>query len=263
MRFVFSRPRQKFASVIRRGRERGGGRRDGRDGHGHATLPLAAGPKMAMRVGGCEVPWELCGELVAHDGPLTHAALSRTLETHGYLLLRGALPTHHVEAAATEVFSRLQAEDEVEPPPRQRVATGRSARRANHPDLNAFWQGVCEGPALRRVSHGAELGDAIGATMGEAARPFDLMYLRPTPRGEGTPPHADFTFFATSPKDTAMLNAWVPFTPIAIDEGPLMVIERTHAIPELTRPLTEIEYVSKETGGSPADADRMTEIAYR
>ena len=72
-----------------------------------------------------------------------------------------------------------------------------------------------------------------------------------------------FTFFATSPKDTAMLNAWIPFTPIAIDEGPLMVIERTHAIPELTRPLTEIEYVSKETGGSPADADRMTEIAYR
>ena len=99
--------------------------------------------------------------------------------------------------------------------------------------------------------------------MGEAARPFDLMYLRPTPRGEGTPPHADFTFFATSPNDTAMLNAWVPYTPIALDEGPLMVIEGTHAIAELTKPLVEINFVSKETAGSPADADRMTEIAYR
>ena len=216
-----------------------------------------------MRVGGRQVPRELCGELVAHDGPLTHAAISRTLESHGYVLLRGVLPVPLVEAAATEVFTALQGEDEVEPPPRQRIITGRSNRKANHPDLGDFWQGVCEGPALRRVSHGTELREVVSATMGEAARPFDLMYLRPTPPGEGTPPHADFTFFATCRADIDMLNAWVPYTPIALDEGPLMVIERTHAMPELVTKLTEIDYVSKETGGSLADADRMTEIAYR
>ena len=48
-----------------------------------------------------------------------------------------------------------------------------------------------------------------------------------------------------------------------VDEGPLLVIENTHAIPELVSPLVEIEYVDKATGGSPEDADRMTEIAYR
>jgi hypothetical protein len=127
------------------------------------------------------------------------------------VLIRSALPVTDVEAASREVFCALQAEGEVEPPPRQRVATGRSSRRDNHPDLGAFWQGVCDGPALRRVSHGPELGEICSETMGEAARPFDLMYLRPTSQGEGTAPHAGFTFFATSPKDTAMLNAWVPY----------------------------------------------------
>jgi hypothetical protein len=56
---------------------------------------------------------------------------------------------------------------------------------------------------------------------------------------------------------------WRRYTSIALDEGPLFVIENTHAIPELTKPLVEISYVAKETTGSPADADRMTEIAYR
>ncbi len=219
-----------------------------------------------MRVGGREVPAHLRGELIAHEGPLTTAALASTLERHGYVLLRaghGGLPRAEVEAAADEVFGALHAVDEVEAPPNHRTATGRSERLAKHPDLNEFWQGVCQGTALRRVSHGAELQQLVSLTMGEESRPFDLMYLRPTPPGEGTPPHADFTFFATCKADTAMLNAWVPYTTIGIDEGPLLVIENTHAIPELVSPLVEIEYVDKATGGSPEDADRMTEIAYR
>ena len=171
---------------------------------------LKAAVRPQMRVGGREVPAHLRGELVAHEGPLTTAALASTLEHHGYVLLRaghGGLPRAEVEAAADEVFGALHAVDEVEAPPNHRTATGRSERLAKHPDLNEFWQGVCQGPALRRVSHGAELQQLVSLTMGEESRPFDLMYLRPTPPGEGTPPHADFTFFATCKADTAMLNA--------------------------------------------------------
>ena len=171
---------------------------------------LKAALRPQMRVGGREVPAHLRGELVAHEGPLTTAALASTLEHHGYVLLRaghGGLPRAEVEAAADEVFGALHAVDEVEAPPNHRTATGRSERLAKHPDLNEFWQGVCQGPALRRVSHGAELQQLVSLTMGEESRPFDLMYLRPTPPGEGTPPHADFTFFATCKADTAMLNA--------------------------------------------------------
>ena len=55
----------------------------------------------------------------------------------------------------------------------------------------------------------------------------------------------------------------MPYTTIGVDEGPLLVIENTHAIPELVSPLVEIDYVDKATGGSPEEAGRMTEIAYR
>ena len=96
----------------------------------------------------------------------------------------GGLPRAEVEAAADEVFGALHAVDEVEAPPNHRTATGRSERLAKHPDLNEFWQGVCQGRALRRVSHGAELQQLVSLTMGEESRPFDLMYLRPTPPGD-------------------------------------------------------------------------------
>ena len=216
-----------------------------------------------MYIQGREVPPHLTGELVAYTGPRTHAALAQTFAEHGYVLLRGALSTTQVQAAAAEVFGRLAAEGEICQPALDRQWTGGSNRAERNPNLGTFWQNVCEGPRLRDVSHGTEMRGIVSALYGEPCRPFDLMYMRPTIKGEGTALHADFTFFAADPRDEKMVNAWIPFSDVPVSEGPLVVVEKSHSITEIAGPLRDIEFVDKETGGSAADADRMTQVAYR
>jgi hypothetical protein len=215
-----------------------------------------------MRVNGRNVPAHLRGELVSHSGPRTTAAMARTFFEHGYVLLRSALPHAKVDAAQAEVFARLHAVGEVESP-RSRIWTGHSDRGACHPDLGAFWQSVCEGARVRALSHGDELRGLVSALIGEDSRPTDILYMRPTVAGTGTALHADFTFFATDVRDRRMINAWVPCCEIPIDEGPLLVVEGTHAIPSLVEPLLGIDFVSRHSGGSTDDANRMTDVVYQ
>lgn len=215
-----------------------------------------------MRVNGRDVPAHLRGELVSHTGPLTTAALSATFTQHGYVLLRSALPAAAVGAARAEVLERLHDVGEVESPT-SRTWTGRSERAERHPNLGTFWKSVCEGPRVRELSHGDELRALVSQLFGEGSRPTDILYMRPTVTGTGTAVHADFTFFATDVRDQRMINAWIPCSAIPVDEGPLMVVEGTHAIPSLVEPLLGIDFVSRHSGGSTEEAKRMTDVVYQ
>ena len=79
---------------------------------------------------GHPVPDELLGPLVEcappHDDP---SALRRVFDAEGYVLLRGALDRDEILAARNEVFSRLGAVREIEPPFDRGIATGASRRR--------------------------------------------------------------------------------------------------------------------------------------
>ena len=113
------------------------------------------------------------------------AALQANLAADGYVLLRGALPTHTAEQARSEVFEALAGVDEIQRDPATRssfdgIVTGNSTRRQLYPDdasLGSFWRSVSEGPRLRNATHGAALSEVVGTVLGEAATPHDYLYV--------------------------------------------------------------------------------------
>ncbi|MBC8290120.1 MAG: hypothetical protein H8E37_07365, partial [Planctomycetes bacterium] len=105
-----------------------------------------------------EIPESLFGPLVEFQGDVSsEAAVQSHLAEHGYCPLRGVLDRNEVLAARREVFERLESVGEIRSPCEDGIATRESRRSELHPDANAFWQSVSEGPLLRAVTHGERI----------------------------------------------------------------------------------------------------------
>ena len=188
---------------------------------------------------GRSVPTHLLGEL--HETPFSDPReLRDVLDRDGYLLFRDVLGKSEVSAARAEVFERLAAIGEIASPVTDGIASGPSRRRDAAPDLGAFWKSVCEGPALRRVSHGPRLREIMAAVFGEPARPHDLIYLRPTAVGNATRPHYDYPFFAG--RSDRIYTSWVPLGGAPVTDGPLMIVEGSNRFSDLIDPIRSVDY---------------------
>ncbi|MBL8837549.1 MAG: phytanoyl-CoA dioxygenase family protein [Alphaproteobacteria bacterium] len=158
-------------------------------------------------------------------------ALAARLEREGYVLLRGALDAEAVRRARGEVMGRLAAVGEVAEPAIEGVPTGASRREALEPDRGAFWRSVCEGPALRAVTHRGTLGAIAAEILGEAAIPFDFLWLRAMVGGRATPLHFDHSYMNRG--SARVLTAWVPLGDVPVAAGPIVVVENSHRFDDL------------------------------
>jgi ectoine hydroxylase-related dioxygenase (phytanoyl-CoA dioxygenase family) len=189
------------------------------------------------------IPSARFGPLVEFTGDHgDEAAVQRQLAEHGYCLLRNAIARDAVLDARREVFARLESVGEIRPPAEQAIATGDSLRRDHHPDANAFWQSVSEGPRLRSVSHGERLHELMALVFDEPARAHDMLYLRPTPPGRSTKLHYDFPFFAG--RSRRIHTAWIPFGDIPIGDGPLVIVAGSNRFVDLIEPIRSHDYAS-------------------
>lgn len=187
-----------------------------------------------------EVPPELLGSLEEYQGEsLDQQAFRQAIEQDGYLLLRGLLDRTAVLAAREEVMTRLHEVGEVKAPPIDGIATGTS-QRLQRGDLGEFWDSVSNGTALRAVTHGDQLQEAVAALLGEPSRPHDLMYLRPVTVGQCTDLHYDYPFFAGSSR--RIHTAWIPLGDVSVSDGPLVVVEGSHHFGDLLDPIREHDY---------------------
>ena len=199
-----------------------------------------------------EIPSNLRGTLCEYaDDIRDGAALQRQVDANGYVLLRGVLDQEQVVTARKEVFARLGEVGEINEPVEHGIGTGTSCRREVAGDLNAFWRDVSSGKALRAVTHGPQLCTLLGRFFGEAARPHDLIYLRPMSVGRATRLHYDFPFFAGYSK--RIYTAWIPLGEIDQSEGPLLIIEDSHKFMDWIEPIRSHDYQS----------DRENEVVQR
>lgn len=188
-----------------------------------------------------EIPPDLLGPLVEYQGELSdQQALQETISEHGYLVLRAGLDRSAVLAAREEVMMRLQEVGEICAPAIDGIATGSSQRRETTEDLGDFWESVNQGTALRAVTHGNQLNQLLESVLGEAARPHDLMYLRPVTVGNGTDLHYDYPFFAGSSE--RIHTAWIPLGDITLADGPLAIVEDSQHFGDLLDPIREHDY---------------------
>lgn len=196
---------------------------------GGAVVGLAPG---ACWTQGRPLPDARVGELrdsstAAGDG----VELARRLAADGYVFLRGALDVGEVRAARIEVFERLVQVGEIRPLAVEGIATGESRRAESVGDLGAFWKSVSEGPALRRVTHGARLQALLARVAGAPVRAHDYLFLRAAPVGRTTGLHFDYPFFTRATE--RVYTTWVPFGDVPATDGPLVIVEGSHRFADL------------------------------
>jgi len=186
----------------------------------------------AAFIAGAPVPAGLLGPMRELPAWRQHLdQLPSHLARDGYVLLRAALPRAAVLAARRDVLQRLAAVGEIAEPSEAAVATGHSQRAALHPDLGAFWQQVCESPALRHLSHGPALAAASAAVLGCATLPFDFLWLRTMTQGRASPLHFDHVYMNRGSQ--RLVTAWIPLGDVPLRAGPLVVVEGSHRFEDL------------------------------
>ncbi|NNG02625.1 MAG: hypothetical protein HKM95_00800, partial [Inquilinus sp.] len=172
------------------------------------------------------VPDALLGPLRASDATADPAALRERLSDDGYLFLPAALDAIAVMAARAGLFGRLAEVGEIAPPAVEGIATGTRRRSELAADPGRFLKGLSEHPALRRVSHGPELGRLMAALHGEPVRPYDFLWLRATPVGRSSPLHFDHVYMSRG--SARVLSVWIPLGPVPLSDGPLTIVEGSH-----------------------------------
>lgn len=203
------------------------------------------------------VPPELLAPLVDATEHLSDpAAVRQAFGDEGYVLLRGVLNRTDVLAARCEIFARLAEVGEIQSPPEAGIATGTSRRRELAGDLGALWKSVSEGPALRRVTHGARLRELAALLFDAPARPHDYLFLRPAPVGNATNLHYDFPFFAGGASQ--MVTCWIPLGEIPVCDGPLVVVEHSHRFADLIEPIR-----AARLGSDPRSFATVQDAAYQ
>jgi hypothetical protein len=211
----------------------------------------------AAQVRGNPVPAELRSDLrdstaLQGDAP----ALQARMAADGYVFVRAAVAPALALAAREEALSRLVEVDEIAQPALAGIFTGRSRRRDLVADLGAFWKSVSEGPSLRRVTHGPELRALVTRLLDEPARPHDYLFLRVGTPGKATDLHYDLPFFCRGSQ--RVHTVWIALGEIALNQGPLMVLENSHTFEDLIARIRQIDYDSKEAPQVAAQDDGVT-----
>lgn len=176
---------------------------------------------------GQSIPLSILGDLhdssgIERDG----AALRQRLANDGYIFLRNVLNKKDVLAARQEIFGRLASVGEIADPAIDGIATGVSRRHEMVDDLGAFWKSICEGPALRRVTHHGPMLEAMEALHGEAVRAFDFLWLRAMPPGRASAFHYDHVYMNRGSE--RLVTAWTPLGEVPVIDGPILLMEGSH-----------------------------------
>ncbi len=159
---------------------------------------------------------------IAGDG----GAMREALAEDGYLLLRGVLHRDEVLAARAEVFARLAAVGEIKEPSMDGMPTGISRRGELEPDLAAFWRSVCEGPALRRITHAGPMLDTMARILDGPVRAFDFLWLRAMAPGRASAFHFDHVYMNRG--TDRLYTVWTALGDVPLEDGPMLLVEGSH-----------------------------------
>ena len=171
--------------------------------------------------------------------------LQKRFRTEQYLFLKNVFPKGQVEAVRREVFGRLAEVGEIKLEGSNGVFTGVSHRTEVPEGLGEFWKSVSQGTALRSVSHGPLIQKVMDRLMGEPTVAHDYLFLRPAVSGRSTHLHYDSPFFARG--SDRIVTVWTAHGDIPVEQGPLLVVDRSFEFTDLVEASQSVDYDSSDT----------------
>jgi hypothetical protein len=157
----------------------------------------------------------------AHD----MEALRQRLSEDGYLLLRGLLDRTWVQQACAEVAAWLHQGGYL------LSATTRIATPGASVSPSGFAPEQQRFPTVRRLTHTGCMLQFYTTFLGTPVRAFDYIWMRCMAPGQATGPHCDIVYMGRG--TTELYTSWTPLTPVTINDGPLLVLERSHQVARL------------------------------
>lgn len=154
------------------------------------------------------------------------AALQQQMADAGYLYLRGVLNRENVLAARLEILTKLASVGEFKEPLIEGLSSGTSLRAEMVSDLGDFWRSICEGQALRTVTHDGPIVSIMEQLLGEAVRPYDFLWLRAMHPGRASAFHFDHVYMNRG--TDRLYTVWTVLGDVALEEGPLLLVEDSH-----------------------------------
>lgn len=153
-------------------------------------------------------------------------SLQARMAEDGYLYLRNVLNREDVLAARMEILTKLASVGEFKEPLAEGLSSGTTARAETVSDLGAFWRSVCEGEALRNVTHSGPITGVMEKLLGELARSYDFLWLRTMHPGRASAFHFDHVYMNRG--TGRVFTVWTPLGDIELVEGPLLLVEGSH-----------------------------------
>lgn len=153
-------------------------------------------------------------------------ALQARMAEDGYLYLGDVLNRENVLEARIEILTKLASVGEFKEPLAEAISTGTSTRAEMISDLGAFWQSICEGQKLRNVTHNGPIVEIMERLLGEKTRSYDFLWLRAMHPGRASAFHFDHVYMNRG--TDRLYTVWTPLGDIALEEGPLLLVEDSH-----------------------------------
>lgn len=148
-------------------------------------------------------------------------ALQEQMARDGYLYLPGALHRDEVLAARREIAARLADEGYVDRRfPIEELIAVEGIDIAFKPELTR------NNPQIDRVLYDGPMMAICAQLLGGTVRHYDYTWLRTVAPGRGTPPHMDIVYMGRGTK--RLYTAWTPLGDIPLEQGGLLVLERSH-----------------------------------
>jgi hypothetical protein len=84
---------------------------------------------------------------------------------------------------------------------------------------------------VRRLAFSERMMEFYKKFLNADVRAFDYLWMRYMAPGQATGPHCDIVYMGRG--TTELYASWMPLTPVALKDGPLLILERSHRVESL------------------------------
>ncbi|RDK03203.1 phytanoyl-CoA dioxygenase family protein [Paraburkholderia lacunae] len=175
------------------------------------------------------------GSMRSSNDILNHLeAQKQRMKEDGYLLFRKLIPEHTVLEARREIMLKYAVVGEIDSINYDVMdAIQQMPSFIDQINLLAFTESIRTGKAYNDVIMSANLIGFFERFLGGKVATFDFKWPRFVRPGEGTGIHSDIVYIGRGTKN--LWSAWIPIGGVALEEGPLIILEGSHLSTKLDR----------------------------